>query len=73
MNIEKAKKFAEDCLNKENIDNFKIVYFELHDEDTNDRMDVYLGDIESVEDGKECSSLFKIVVYKNGKMDFEWS
>lgn len=72
MNLKQVKQMALNFLSNENLEKCKLVSLDKSEE-SNAYTDVYLGEVDYVLDGEEVSSVFNVIVYKNGKVDFEWS
>lgn len=74
MNLNQAKQIALTYLNNENIGAFTLSSFDILHEETNSHVETFLGEIDYIdEDGDDVSSVFSLIVYKNGTTAFEWS
>lgn len=55
------------------MNDYSIPGISLYEEKSNDYVKVYIGEVFFKEQGDEVSSVFLIIVYKNGNKEFEWS
>lgn len=71
MSEEEMKAFAIQNIDND-ISDYTLTGIELNEEYSNRNAQEYLGEVLYEEDGDQVSSIFAIIVYKNGTYDFEW-
>ena len=72
MNLTQAKKIAINLLIKDNLGVFNLSGLEVSEE-SNSKVDVFLGGVDYIDDGDDVSSVFLLYCYKNGNIEMEWS
>lgn len=71
MSEEEMKAFAIKNIDND-ISDYTLTGIELNEESSNRNVQEYLGEVLYEEEGDKVSSIFSIIVYKNGTYDFEW-
>lgn len=72
MTEAEMKAFAIKNIEKDIEGEYIINAITLNEEYSNRNTQEYLGEVYYKEDGEEVSSVFVIIVYKNGTYEFEW-
>jgi hypothetical protein len=72
MTDNELKNFAIKHIEKE-MSEYELAPIYLDEEKSNHNAKQYIGEVYFKENGNEVSSIFLIIVYKNGIAEFEWS
>lgn len=73
LNKEEMKAFAIKNIDNDIEGEYTLTSIDLDEEYSNHHVQKYHGEVYFEEDGSKVSSMFNIIVYKNGTYEFEWS